>query len=46
MEDQLQRKHQAAAASIDVDLRTLQFDVAEKNKVRTGPLLNILEVII
>ncbi|KAK7115020.1 coiled-coil domain-containing protein 102A-like [Littorina saxatilis] len=35
LEEQLQRKHQLAAASVDSDLRTLQFDLAEKNKELT-----------
>ncbi|KAK7492233.1 hypothetical protein BaRGS_00016530 [Batillaria attramentaria] len=35
LEEQLQRKHQQAAASVDSDLRTLQFDLAEKNKELT-----------
>lgn len=33
LEEQLQHKHQQAAASVDGDLRALQFDLAEKNKV-------------
>ncbi|PVD21397.1 hypothetical protein C0Q70_19570 [Pomacea canaliculata] len=35
LEEQLQRKHQQAAASVDEDLRALQFDLAEKNKELT-----------
>ncbi|XP_076449903.1 coiled-coil domain-containing protein 102B-like isoform X2 [Babylonia areolata] len=35
LEEQLQRKHQLAAASVDSDLRTLQFDLSEKNKELT-----------
>ncbi|XP_025116090.1 coiled-coil domain-containing protein 102A-like isoform X2 [Pomacea canaliculata] len=35
LEEQLQRKHQQAAASVDGDLRALQFDLAEKNKELT-----------
>ena len=33
LEEQLQRKQVQAAASVDSDLRTLQFDLSEKNKV-------------
>jgi hypothetical protein len=36
LEEQLQRKHQQAAASVDSDLRTLQFEFAEKNKVEAA----------
>ena len=49
LEEQLQRKHQQAAASVDSDLRTLQFDLAEKNKVkhvkRTITLLKVAMVV-
>ena len=44
LEEQLQRKHQQAAASVDSDLRTLQFDLAEKNKVRKANYTVIGEI--
>lgn len=35
LEEQLQRKHQQAAVAVDSDLRTLQFELAERNKELT-----------